>query len=574
MQIGAVSSFCSDDERKLIYMLKKIVAISSAAALLMGSAYADGSLSFITKFDSESGTVRLDGSGKGNITVRIAPDGILPEQFATNPPPVFDTIYADGEFVYECQLPLSATGGGYTVYLRDSETTVTDSFRYFLIDVANAIVTDDNGINDALEASDFELFASIIDSNASDLGIDTDNDVYKTKSNDIFTTLYNSNEKFEDANAFYARYSEAFALASMQAADRTTVENLLKKYETYLGINANSDYFNDSKLTEAAKETLCTLASGYDFASGLSDGETFKEMFGNLKALSAVKSAEKWQDISKAMTDTFKAEFQFVFDENGDYSSLSSLTPVYSEMMNSIANAKSLSDIQQSFDNIVDSLLPSKAPSTSGGGGGGGGGGSVSMPRVEQAVDAPKPPVSAMTNPFGDIDKDFWGYNAIVEMSARSAINGYEDGTFRPNQTITRAEFVKILTSLAGLDVADAEFEDVKSDSWYAPFVGAAAKAGLVAGDGSRFNPDQPITRQDTAVIVYRLLSGKNSDLFKDKKIFADDDSIAEYARDAVAFLGGAGVVNGTDGGNFNPTGNLTRAEAAQLLFNASEYIN
>ncbi|MBO5370613.1 MAG: S-layer homology domain-containing protein [Clostridia bacterium] len=553
-------------------MLKKIVAISSATALLMSSAYADGSLSFITKFDSESGIVRLDGSGKGNITVRIAPDGVLPEQFATNPPPVFDTIFADGEFVYECQLPLSATGGGYTVYLRDSETTVTDSFRYFLIDVANAIVTDDNGINDALEASDYELFASIIDSNASDLGIDTDNDVYKTKSDDIFTTLYNSNEKFEDANAFYAKYSEAFALASMQAADRTTVENLLKKYETYLGINSDSDYFDDSKLTEAAKETLCTLVSGYDFAAGLSNGETFKEMFDNLKALSAVKSAEKWQDISKAMTDTFKAEFQFVFDENGDYSSLSSLTPVYSEMMNSIANAKSLSDIQQSFDNIVDSLLTSEAPSSSGGGGGGGGG-SVSMPRVEQAVDAPKPPVSAMTNPFGDIDKDFWGYNAIVEMSARSAINGYEDGTFRPNQTITRAEFVKILTSLAALDAADAEFEDVKSGSWYAPFVGAAAKAGLVTGDGSRFNPDQPITRQDTAVIVYRLLSGKNSDLFKDKKIFADETLIADYARDAVAFLGGAGVVNGTDGGNFNPTGNLTRAEAAQLLFNASEYI-
>lgn len=115
----------------------------------------------------------------------------------------------------------------------------------------------------------------------------------------------------------------------------------------------------------------------------------------------------------------------------------------------------------------------------------------------------------SQSNPYTDVAEDAWYNNAISTLVNMGIISGYSDGTFRPDAAITRAEFTKIAVSF--FDYADdgysGRFSDVSGGSWYATFVDAAADMGLIEGygDGS-FRPDAGITRAEACAIVNRTL--------------------------------------------------------------------
>ncbi|MBQ6677394.1 MAG: S-layer homology domain-containing protein, partial [Clostridia bacterium] len=139
---------------------------------------------------------------------------------------------------------------------------------------------------------------------------------------------------------------------------------------------------------------------------------------------------------------------------------------------------------------------------------------------------------------------------------------------------MTRAMFVTILCRLSGEETEITDrFSDVPADEWYAPYVGWAAKSGLVLGypDGT-FKPENNITRQEVAATLVRYtdyvamrLPGHAASS-PDK--FADDEKIEDWAADYVDTLRRAGVFNGDNNKKFNPAANITRAEAATLLHN------
>ena len=135
---------------------------------------------------------------------------------------------------------------------------------------------------------------------------------------------------------------------------------------------------------------------------------------------------------------------------------------------------------------------------------------------------------------------------------------------FRPEAPVTRAQFTKMLADLDGLNMNTSVriFEDVPTDSWYAPCVTAAYAAGIVQGDGTYFRPDSSITREEMAVMAARCL-----DMTASAQVdFSDSDSVSNWARDAVNALAAAGVINGFEDGTFRPGGISTRAEAAVIL--------
>lgn len=113
------------------------------------------------------------------------------------------------------------------------------------------------------------------------------------------------------------------------------------------------------------------------------------------------------------------------------------------------------------------------------------------------------------TNSYTDVAAGSWYNNAVSTLSAMGVLGGYEDGSFRPNASITRAEFAKIAVSffeLEGLD-CDNPFLDVAPSAWYAESVAAAAEIGLIEGyEGGLFRPDAPITRAEACTIVNRTL--------------------------------------------------------------------
>lgn len=183
-----------------------------------------------------------------------------------------------------------------------------------------------------------------------------------------------------------------------------------------------------------------------------------------------------------------------------------------------------------------------------------------------------------------------WAKEQIVEAMSNKVINS--SSTFRPEDSITRAEFVKIVNRAFGIDSTivdksmNTEFADVKAENWYYADVKAAARAGYINGyeDGT-FRPDQPITRQEAAKIIaklYDICNDSKEDTEKTqvdingvlvhldtKTTFSDDSDIAVWADESVQLLTDKGVIKGYAGNVFKPNNNITRAEAIVMLSRA-----
>ncbi len=113
------------------------------------------------------------------------------------------------------------------------------------------------------------------------------------------------------------------------------------------------------------------------------------------------------------------------------------------------------------------------------------------------------------TNSYSDVAETAWYNNAVSTLSRMGILGGYEDGSFRPNDSITRAEFAKIAVSFFEYEDISAEniFTDVAAGSWYESFVAVAAKLGLIEGyAGNVYRPNESITRAEACTIINRTL--------------------------------------------------------------------
>ncbi|GMQ94871.1 MAG: hypothetical protein BMS9Abin12_2386 [Acidimicrobiia bacterium] len=168
---------------------------------------------------------------------------------------------------------------------------------------------------------------------------------------------------------------------------------------------------------------------------------------------------------------------------------------------------------------------------------------------------------------FSDITSG-WFVPAVDFVAQQSIAQGYDDCTFGPNDEVSRAEMVTLLSRATGLDPVSSPagiFTDVPKTSVFAPYIEAAAGAGWVTGypDGS-FDPGASITRAEVAALSSRLwgpgAGGQSSP-------FTDVVPGAWYHGDVVDSWD-IGAVNGYGDGTYRPDGNMTRAEAAQIIFN------
>ena len=173
---------------------------------------------------------------------------------------------------------------------------------------------------------------------------------------------------------------------------------------------------------------------------------------------------------------------------------------------------------------------------------------------------------------FDDMETH-WAKNSVEFLAAREIVNGVAPGCFAPEQTVTRAEFLKMLTySIDWLVLNQASysrFSDVEPGLWYADSVAWAENAGVTQGypDGT-FGINNPITRQEMAVLLDRFAGavGLSFDEITEATSFTDHDDIADYAVVAVYRMQQAGVIQGKGGDVFDPLGYATRAEAARMI--------
>lgn len=164
--------------------------------------------------------------------------------------------------------------------------------------------------------------------------------------------------------------------------------------------------------------------------------------------------------------------------------------------------------------------------------------------------------------------QDHWAREAIETWNGYGVMNGY-DGQFMPGASITRAEMAQVITNLLRLrETAENAFSDVADDAWYAQAVLRCAQAGIMVGAEGRFRPGDPISRQESMVVLARTLGFRDA-AAPDLSAFDDGGAVADWARGAVAALVEAKVVQGTAEGRLAPLADVSRAEVVTILNHA-----
>jgi len=168
-----------------------------------------------------------------------------------------------------------------------------------------------------------------------------------------------------------------------------------------------------------------------------------------------------------------------------------------------------------------------------------------------------------------------WAEKDINDMASRLIISGVGNDLFRPERSITRAEFAAVMVRALGLrpERYNNNFSDVKAGEWHSGYISTASHYGLVSGynDGT-FRPEGKITRQEAMAILARAMDitkleeGLEKDSSAILAAFSDNAHVSDWAKDTVSKCVKTGIVTGRNDGRIAPLGNITRAEAAIVV--------
>lgn len=173
--------------------------------------------------------------------------------------------------------------------------------------------------------------------------------------------------------------------------------------------------------------------------------------------------------------------------------------------------------------------------------------------------------------PFRDVSESAWYFPYVHEVFWRHLMNGTSETTFAPKATTSRAMVVQVLYNLSGRPsiYETPPFSDVHYDDWYFDAVTWAERCGVCFGTSeTTFSPNAPVTREQLAAFLYRyaMLCGYECKTNGDLSAYQDSNRISAYARDAVSWAVGAGIINGTSATTIAPRSYATRAEIAAML--------
>lgn len=485
----------------------------------------------------------------------------------------FTTVKADGTYRFEMNLtPVESVDRLYRAVV--SVDTVNTPFEGTFELYSKSYVKDFlNKIAQAVKNNDTEELRSLIEENDALLGIKAEdfyiyylalNDTEKAK---IYSGIIKS-DLSEIDKIKSAAESSVNIYRLVHTEDETEFEK--KFFELAVNLHSSAKKRYDKYSEEQKKSVINLLMSKKTY---LFIGEMERD-FENEIVKRAFSEDELvfWTDMLKALQ-----EFDDIFELDWtDYNKLNSKNKPLSAMLG--INYSGSDEVVRRFNSEVASALEdekNEQDHSNKKGGSGGGGSSPSGKTVEIKTEAGGGiDNTESSSAFSDTDEYKWAQSAINRLSEKGIISGYEDGTFRPQNNVTRAEFTKMLIVAFNLKNADAafNFKDVSPDNWYYQYVAAAANAGLINGDlNGSFNPASYITREDIAVVFYRQL--KDAIGSKHNLNITDADDCSDYAKEGISGLNGAGIIRGYEDGSFRPKHSATRAEVAVIVDRVMSYL-
>ena len=177
----------------------------------------------------------------------------------------------------------------------------------------------------------------------------------------------------------------------------------------------------------------------------------------------------------------------------------------------------------------------------------------------------------AVSNPYTDVKENDWFYQPVMYCYAKQLMLGTGGQLFAPRMQLTRAMMISLIYRLEGEPsaAADNPFQDVPEGTWYTEAVKWAAQNKIVYGTSDvTFAPNTSITREQMVVMLHQYAQYKGLDVSAagDLSKFADSSNISAWAKDAVIWATGSGILTGTGNGMLLPRGSATRAEVASLF--------
>ena len=179
--------------------------------------------------------------------------------------------------------------------------------------------------------------------------------------------------------------------------------------------------------------------------------------------------------------------------------------------------------------------------------------------------------------PFNDVDAKDWFYTPVKYVYDKKMMTGTDKDTFSPDLVMTRAMLVSILHRLEKAPLIDETvFSDVADGQWYSAAVNWAASAGIVSGyeDGT-FRADEAITREQLAAVLcrYAVYKGYAQEIYADVSRYKDVAQVSDYALASVKWAVAVGLLSGMDQETLVPQGAATRAQAAAMLMRLCEQV-
>ena len=463
----------------------------------------------------------------------------------------------DGVFSEEIIIPDTIDAGSYYFYIMSEEGS--QYVNFFVLDSQDAQEVLDK-FNEETNPSSLKSYISA-DGTMEKIGYSSE----KIKSYYDIISDYTIFAKGEGYTLDTLRDAIDRSIALEKAKNGENISALMSEYASAFG-GTYDDYAN---LSQDEKSCFESLIRSIDYKK---DGVSL-ELSKLIVVAKARSSSSLWSVMKKFVTenaDVIGADI----GQGSDYASIPSNSQpgVFSKMMKNVKNVSTISEIKICFDNAVKAVKKEVASNNSGAGGSGGGGGGGASASLGDFNVGIVPDVKSedekLSGGFSDTFNHY-SQEAVKFLSDKKIVNGYGDGTFRPDNFVTRAEFAKMIYGAFLIEGGnEVSFSDVTKSDWYYDSITNLASKGILLGDGTLFRPDELIMRQDATLIISRILSYFGFEYENDSTVFADDAYISDYAKDAVSKMKNAGIVVG-NGLNFSPLSDITRGEAAVLVYRA-----
>jgi len=467
---------------------------------------------------------------------------------------------------YTINFDMSGKGGTYSVWVYSAETDSIDKTQKLIFRNKDEFKIEVEKLNEIAkdDAKTSQDFVNYINSNNTRLGFlfEDDTTVNTTAAEILYNEAKKNNLDTENVGNTVRKYYQACLIAEIKSgeiADMFEYKEYFVEDVTNLNRFLNPENENDFRFDQTKLSDIHSIVKERNSA----DIAAFLKNVAEASVLATAKAPNGVENLRSVM-NAFSYATELSADGYND-----------TKLNNAIGTYKTIAD----FKKVLDA--PASGGNSGGGTGGGAGGisgagagtgnGSADKIGIEgvenQQDDKQQMPMDVYT----DLDDFIWARNAIVGLTDRGILQGRSADRFEPGANVLREEFVKILVAAFNPESEednDISFADVKGGDWFYEYIKKAVNAGITQGYSNNvFGTGENITRQDIAVMIYRIAFSDVQPKNKDKVPFADFSEVSDYAQDAVIVLYEKGIINGQGDGRFNPKASASRAEAAKMVY-------